>query len=137
MNKTDIDKKTEEQAPQPRVLVVEDEPNAREASRLYLLRCGNDVVTAGDAQSAIHQAESHEPDVLVCDWRLGEGGDGVDVAREIQERFATPVIFVTAHPIDELVEATADIKVSRYLKKPISLAILAQAIETAALSSAI
>jgi DNA-binding response OmpR family regulator len=115
-----------------RILIVEDEPNAREASRLYLSHCGHDVATAADAESAIREAERQEPDVLVCDWRLGAGGSGVDVARAIQNRYATPVIFVTAHPIDELIEATADLAVSRYLKKPVSLAILAEAIAKAA-----
>ena len=115
-----------------KVLVVEDEPNAREASRLYLSRCGHEVVTAADAKSAIEKAARLEPDVLVCDWRLGEGGNGVDVAREIQGRYEIPVIFVTAHPIDELIEATADIAVSRYMRKPISLADLAEAIQQAA-----
>lgn len=115
-----------------KVLVVEDEPNAREASRLYLSHCGHEVTTAANAESAIQQAEEQQPDVLVCDWRLGAGGSGVDVAREIQRRYATPVIFVTAYPIDELVEATADLAVSRYLKKPVSLAVLAAAIAKAA-----
>ena len=115
-----------------KVLVVEDEPNAREASRLYLSRCGHKVVTAADAKSAIQEAARLEPDVLVCDWRLGEGGNGVDVAREIQGRYEIPGIFVTAHPIDELIEATADIAVSRYMRKPVSLADLAEAIQQAA-----
>jgi CheY-like chemotaxis protein len=115
-----------------KIMIVEDEPNAREASRLYLSYCGHDVATAENAESAMRQAERQEPDVLVCDWRLGAGGSGVDVARAIQNRYATPVIFMTAYPIDELVEATADLAVSRYLKKPVSLAVLADAISKAA-----
>lgn len=117
---------------QVKVLIVEDEPNAREASRLYLSHCGLDVSTAANAASAIQQANQQRPDVLVSDWRLGDGGDGVEVAREIQGRYSTPVVFVTAHPIDELVEATAGLTVSRYLKKPVSLAVLAEAILEAA-----
>lgn len=115
----------------PTVLVVEDEPNAREASRLYLEHRGHQVFTAADATTAIQKAEQNDVDVLVCDWRLGAGGDGAQVAREIQQRFETPVIFVTAYPIDELLAATADIRVSRYLKKPVSLAALADAIALA------
>jgi two-component SAPR family response regulator len=38
------------------------------------------------------------------------------------------VIFVTAHPIDELRDATKDINVSRYMRKPLQLSVLATAI---------
>ncbi len=132
MNLTEANSGPERNTAQPKVLVVEDEPNAREASRLYLSHCGYEVLTAADAEAAIRQAETSDIDVLVCDWRLGKGGNGADVAREIQGRYATPVIFVTAHPIDELVDATSDLAVFRYFRKPISLARLAEAIAAAA-----
>lgn len=114
------------------VLVVEDEPNAREASRLYLSSCGYHVATAADAESALKKAETLQPDVVICDWRLGAGGDGVDVARELQQRYETPVIFVTAHPMDELLAVTADLDVISYFRKPFSLAALAETIAATA-----
>jgi len=110
------------------VLIVEDDISAREAGRLYLTYCGHDVATAADSSSALESAEQHIPDVLVCDWGLGAGGDGVEVAREIQTRFGVPVVFMTAHPMDELREASADLDVVGYLRKPISLAALAEII---------
>ena len=118
------------------VLVVEDEAAAREASELYLAYCGYDVETAADASSALESAEQQVPNVLVCDWRLGAGGDGVEVARTIQEKFGVPVIFMTAHPMDELREATTDLNVSGFLRKPISLAVLADFVESASAETA-
>jgi len=112
----------------PFVLLVEDEPSAREASKLYLDRMGYRVFTAANAEEALRQAASQNPDIAVCDWRLGKGPDGVDVARELQQRYQTPVVFVTAHPIDELREVTADLDVSTYMRKPISLPALAETI---------
>jgi len=114
------------------VLVVEDEPSAREASQLYLDRLGYRVATAANAAEAFEQAAEHNPDVVICDWRLGSGPDGVDVARELQRQYRVPVVFVTAHPIDELREATEDLDVSKYLRKPISLPALAATIDRVA-----
>ena len=114
-----------------RVLLVEDEPAAREASRLYLRLRGYDVVVAKDADEALARADEAAPDVAVCDWRLGGERDGVEVARELQSRFEMPVIFVTAHPLDELRAAASDVSVYEFLHKPVSLAKLASTIESA------
>jgi CheY-like chemotaxis protein len=114
------------------VLVVEDEPSAREASQLYLTRCGYNVQTAANADDAIEKARKDTPDVLVCDWRLGRGADGVYVARQLQKLHDIPVIFVTAHPMDELRDASRGIRVAFFMRKPISLISLAQAIDAAA-----
>jgi DNA-binding response OmpR family regulator len=110
------------------VLIVEDEPAAREASELYLTYVGFDVATAANASEAMERAAEHAPDVVVCDWRLGSGPDGAQVARDLQRRHHAVVIFVTAHPIDELRDATKDINVSRYMRKPLQLSVLATAI---------
>ena len=114
-----------------RVLIVEDEPTALEASRIYLGLAGHDVAVAGNAADALDAAEQRPPDVLVCDWQLGNGPDGARVAREVQGRYGVAVIFVTAHPIDELVDATSDLRVARYFRKPVQLDELAAAIELA------
>jgi CheY-like chemotaxis protein len=111
-----------------RVLIVEDEPSAREASMRFLDRCGCEVATAGEANEAIEQAEQLQPDVVVCDWQLGGSKTGVDVARELQQRYNVHIIFVTAYPLDELRNASNGIRVHRYLRKPISLNSLAETI---------
>lgn len=115
-----------------RVLVVEDEPSAREASQRYLAHCGYQVQAAADASAALASAADNPPDLAVCDWRLGGGDDGVDVARALQEAHGTAVIFATARPLDELREVTRDLNVTAYLRKPISLRALASVIESVA-----
>lgn len=111
------------------VLIVEDEPAAREASERYLVHVGHKVATAANAQEALEKAEALGPDVVVCDWRLGDGPDGTVVARELQKRHKVSIIFVTAHPIEELRDVTEDILVSRYMRKPLQLSTLAKAID--------
>lgn len=111
------------------VLIIEDDPAAREATSIYLQYCGFDVATAADAESAYSEVEQQMPNLLICDWQLGTGEDGVSIARRLQARFNLPVIFMTAHPLDELYEATDDLSVSRFLRKPLSLNELREAVE--------
>jgi len=112
-----------------RVLIVEDEKAARDASEQYLSRHGYDVFAAGDADDAMRQAEAHPPHVVVCDWNLGDGPSGADVARSLQTRYDVPIIFITARPIDGLQQETHDVDVARFFRKPFRLAALASAID--------
>ncbi len=115
-----------------RVLVIEDESIAREAVRHYLEFRGHDVTVAGSAIEAMDQALRHEPDVLLCDWKLNGSIDGVDVARTLQRRYDVAVILITAHQLDD-VKAKArrvGLIVNAYRRKPVSLASLAEVIES-------
>lgn len=113
-----------------RVLIVEDEPSAREASGRYLRHCGHNVDTAADASEALKLASAHPPDVAVCDWWLAGKRDGVEVARELQKKYGVSIIFVTAHPLEQLRNAARDLSVSRFMRKPLSLPKLAEALRT-------
>jgi DNA-binding response OmpR family regulator len=50
------------------------------------------------------------------------------VARELQRRYGTAIIFITALPLERLREATQDLSVAAYMHKPISLVVLAEKI---------
>jgi DNA-binding response OmpR family regulator len=114
-----------------RVLIVEDEPAAREASQRFLRLFGHEVVAPADSDEALVLAAANPPDIAICDWGLGDGPDGVQVARELQQRYGISIIFVTAQPIGELRGATSDIKVTQYIRKPLQLATLIEAIDAA------
>ncbi|MDR3632569.1 MAG: ATP-binding protein [Isosphaeraceae bacterium] len=68
-----------------RVLVVDDEPDARELIRRVLAGCEADVFVAGSVPEALALLESHEPDVLVSDIGMPER-DGYDLIREVRAR---------------------------------------------------
>ncbi len=103
-----------------RVLVVEDDDDARDALALILASQGYELETAGDGGAAIAKARAFHPDVLICDWLL-PGMDGVSVARIIQRSDPIPVIFVTAHSVPELRHRARDLRVHAYLPKPIDV----------------
>ncbi|WP_432558363.1 response regulator [Granulicoccus sp. GXG6511] len=71
-----------------RVLLVDDHPVVRAGLRALLQdRDGIEVVgEAADAAAALALARnpSVAPDVVLCDLRLGPGGDGVDVAKALE-----------------------------------------------------
>lgn len=115
----------------PVVMIVEDEPLAREAAARFLKTLGYCVTTAENGDSALTAGTKQPPDVLICDWFLGDGPDGVEVARILQHQQYLAVIFMTSHPLDELKAASHDLNVSGYFHKPLSLPALANAVKTA------
>lgn len=70
-----------------RVLVVEDEADARDLVRLVLQTCGADVRTAGSVGEALDAFDEQVPDVLLSDIGL-PGRDGYDLIRRVRARAA-------------------------------------------------
>lgn len=110
-----------------RVLVVEDDDDARDALALILASQGYELETASDGDAAIAIAQAFHPDVLICDWLL-PGMDGVSVARTIQRMEPIPIIFVTAHSLPDLRNRARDLQVHAYLPKPIDVGRLRNAL---------
>lgn len=120
-----------DEGPHRRVLVVEDDRTAREATRRFLQFCGHEVSVAPDPESALDAARNHAPEVLVCDCNLKEKLDGIALARSIQEHHRAAVIFVTAYPRSALRGRIGELVVADCLRKPISLAALADSVGAA------
>lgn len=121
-----------------RVLVVEDEPHSRLAMERFFNYCGYSVTSAASAKEAMDAASRCPPDVLVCDWKLNGGsgptgeGDGVEAAEQLQRRFGSSVILITAYRIAELKSKArgTSLNVAAYYRKPLSLAGMARAIDS-------
>jgi CheY-like chemotaxis protein len=67
-----------------RVLVVVDEPDARDLVRSILEHCKMRVETAADADEAFRLLCSSKPDVLISDVAM-PGGDGYSLVRRMRE----------------------------------------------------
>ena len=111
-----------------RVLAVDDEPPALD-ELAYLLRADprvGEVVTAGDAVSALRVLEGRTVDGVFLDIRM-PGLDGLELAR-VLARFSAPppVVFVTAYD-DAAVDAFA-LHATDYLLKPLRADRLAEAV---------
>jgi two-component system response regulator AlgR len=119
-------------APAIRVLIVDDEPPARERLRRLLHDLGEVTVVgeAGNGADAIASCARLAPDVVLLDIRM-PGMDGIEAARHLNALEEPPaVIFVTAH--DEHALAAFEAQALGYLLKPVRQEKLARAIQRAA-----
>jgi signal transduction histidine kinase/ActR/RegA family two-component response regulator len=66
-----------------RVLVVDDQPDARDLIKHVLEACEAEVVTAGAAEEALRAIERDRPDVLVSDISMPEM-DGYELLRRVR-----------------------------------------------------
>lgn len=67
----------------PEVLVVEDDSSSRGALVRWLARRGWLVHAAATGRSALRVARRVKPSLLLCDWDLGEGPDGLAVSEQL------------------------------------------------------
>ena len=66
-----------------RVLVVDDQADARTLIRRVLTDCGAEVMTASTVTDALAQIEAHTPDVLVSDIGMPDA-DGFELMRRVR-----------------------------------------------------
>ncbi|MFM2082666.1 MAG: hypothetical protein RL380_1357 [Verrucomicrobiota bacterium] len=85
-------------AVKPKILVVDDEPDAVELIAFNLKQAGYDVVTAADGAAALKQARATQPALIVLDIMLPEL-DGFEVCKLLRRdpaTAATPILMLTA-----------------------------------------
>lgn len=112
-----------------RVLIVDDEPLARERLRKLLAEIpGHTVIAeAGNGREALEQADAQRPDVILLDIAM-PAMDGMEVARHLAETSPAPaVVFCTAYD-DRALEAF-DAAAVDYLVKPVRRERLAKALD--------
>ncbi len=79
----------------PTILIIEDEPELVKVLRSYLEQAGFTVITSERGDSGLSIWEHRHPDLVILDLGL-PGMDGLDVARAIRRKDATPIIMLTA-----------------------------------------
>jgi len=104
------------------VLLVEDDPGVRNATRIFLKGEGYRVTaTASLAEAVQHVTESKDIDVIVSDYHLGGGATGTDVIAAIREIIgaATKAVLVTGDTSSVVRELRRDANL-RITSKPIN-----------------
>ena len=102
-----------------RVLIVDDEPPARERLRSMLAEAGGFDVAgeAGNGVEALELVDRLTPDIVLLDVRM-PGIDGLEVARQLATQPEPPaIIFTTA--FDEYALQAFESEAIAYLLKPI------------------
>ncbi|HVH55649.1 MAG TPA: response regulator transcription factor [Vicinamibacterales bacterium] len=115
--------------PQPRILLVEDEPGLVLTLRDRLSREGYAVETATDGESGLSRAAGEAFDLVLLDVMLPRMG-GFDVLKDLRKRnVETPVIMLTAR--SQVVDKVVGLKLGAddYVTKPFEMVELLARIE--------
>ena len=103
----------------PRILLVEDEKNIRDAVTAYLERESYWVTAVEDGQLALDEFAKHEFDVVILDLMLPKVS-GERVCRTIRETSTVPIIMLTAKGEIEDRIIGLELGADDYLVKPFS-----------------
>ena len=102
----------------PVVLVVDDEPVARQSLSDILRLEGYSVSSAPNGQAAVEFVRTHPVDLVIVDLRM-PGMDGLEVIQVInQVSPETEVILLTAHGSTETAIQALRLRIHDYLLKP-------------------
>ena len=102
------------------VLVVEDDKPVRNLMSTTLDIHGYSYLTAANAQDALLQITSHNPDVIFLDLGLPDM-DGVELIRKVRTWSAVPIIVISARSEDTDKIRALDAGADDYLTKPFSV----------------
>ena len=109
-------------AKKPKVLVVDDEPDALELIKFNLKESGYSVVTAPNGRRALDVLRNEKPDLVVLDLMLPEV-DGLEVCKIIRRNEETsklPVIMLTAKAAEIDRVLGLELGADDYITKPFS-----------------
>ena len=102
----------------PRVLIVDDDRDNREAYAEYLRFRGFQIAEAVTGAEAMEKAVGDDPDLVLLDLRLPDI-DGYEVCRRLRARAARPrIIVLSACAFHEDVESAMASGCDHFLAKP-------------------
>lgn len=107
-------------AEKPRVLVVDDYPDAREMYSEYLEYCGFEVVQAANGVEALQSALDANPDIILMDLSLPVM-DGWEATRRLKSdnrTAAIPVVALTGHALAGISEGAKKAGCDAFVTKP-------------------
>jgi len=106
---------------QPKVLVIDDEPDLLELLELTLSRMGLDTTRAESVGEAIRLLDREQYDLCLTDMRLPDG-EGLRVVEHINQKgLDVPVAVITAYGSAENAVAALKAGAFDYLAKPVAL----------------
>ena len=112
---------TNERPPmEPKILIVDDEPNVRLMYRFALEGSGYEVYEADSAAKGLDQCKARQHDVALLDLRMPGGMDGLELLQEmVNLKIRTPVIMISAHGDAPDVVTAMKLGAIDFLQKPI------------------
>jgi len=112
------------------ILVVDDDRLIRATLVQGLRSAGFEVSEAGSGEGALAWVTEHQADLALLDMRMS-GISGLEVAQHFREKGGPPFMFLSAYGDDATVLAAAEAGALGYLVKPMDVAQVIPAIESA------
>jgi len=115
----------------PRVLIVDDNEDNRDALSRRLRRRGFEVLLAVDGRAGVEAAQNERPDIILMDVNMPEL-DGWEATRELRalpDHDRTPIIALTAHAMTGDRERALEAGCTDYHTKPVEFEKLLEQIE--------
>jgi DNA-binding response OmpR family regulator len=105
----------------PRVLVVDDEPDAVELLRDFLTAKGYEVTVASDGEEALSKVKEDRPHLILLDVRMPKMS-GLEVLKRVREiDHEVGVIMVTAVNEEDTGREALKLGAYDYITKPLDL----------------
>ena len=105
-----------------RVLIVEDETIVALNLARMLEKLGIKTVgLASSEEDAVKQSREKQPDLVLMDINLGEGGSGITAAKIISDSGTAPVVYTTAYTDDATLNSAVTASPYGYVVKPYNI----------------
>ncbi len=115
-----------------KVLIVEDEALVALDICNFLSGAGYEVVgLVATEEDAVRKAIELQPNLIIMDLKLKDGGDGFRASRKINSGQNIPILYITAYRNRETLERLGGQPSSDILFKPFARKPLLEAVETA------
>jgi len=104
----------------PRILIVEDDADARRLYAIGLNQRGLEVKLAANGAEAIERITGGEkPDVILLDWLLPlmDGAEVLARLSDVREAASIQIIVISGQPIPDGIPP----RIQRWLTKPVSI----------------
>lgn len=111
-----------------KILIIDDDSSLVGFLSLRLSEEGHTVVSALDGSSGPMIASREKPDVIILDYNM-PAASGAKVHERLRGNSftsATPIVFLTATPVGEIISQVKDDDLTRFLQKPVDFALLAK-----------
>jgi len=125
--------KSKKKVTNPKILVVDDEPDLRSTVEYRLKFSNCDVISAGNGRDGLAKAIAEMPDLILLDTNMPEM-NGHQMLKQLRSTAATkhiPVIMVTAISEPQDISAASQYGISDYVTKPFNFAELMEKVQVA------
>jgi CheY-like chemotaxis protein len=108
-----------------KILVVDDDPDFVETTRIVLEQAGYAVVSAASGDECLQVVRKENPDLIVLDVIMSSILDGLNVSQQLQEdpeHKDTPIVMVTSianTDYAELFPTDEYVHISAFMTKPV------------------